>query len=176
MVKVSFVQSQIAYCCGGIFQTKQIDLLIFSRALLKAQAIGIMIAWASKNRKVNKKPISIEETSKTQSSFSYTQWLSESRSTFDFKVKIKAMTAIQIVSDVFCLVGKICTHTLCAWISKKCGLYITFFPQSLNGLGRRYINSSWLQIRELMNLYICFLKLIKNFIYRICDFIKAEVW
>ena len=56
---------------------------VFSRALLKAKAKGIMIAWASKNRKnrkVNKKPNSIQkETFETQSSFSYNPWLSESR-------------------------------------------------------------------------------------------------
>ena len=58
-----------------------------------------MTAMASKNRKVNKKPNSIqEETPETQTVFSYNPWLSESRSIFDFKVKIKAITAFQIVS------------------------------------------------------------------------------
>lgn len=40
---------------------------IFIRALMKAQAIGIMIAWAIKNRKVNQKPNSLhKKTSETQ--------------------------------------------------------------------------------------------------------------
>ena len=38
----------------------------FSRALLKAQAIGMLIAWLTINKKVNKKPNSIpEETFET---------------------------------------------------------------------------------------------------------------
>ena len=52
----------------------------FSRALLKAQALGMLIAWLTINKKVNKKPNSIpEETSETQFSFSDYQYLNESR-------------------------------------------------------------------------------------------------
>ena len=83
----------------------------------KSLSLGLL-----KNRKVNKKPYSIYEgTSETQSSFSYNQWLSESRSIFYFKVKIKSMAANQIVFDHLRMVGKINwgfkTHILWAWIS-----------------------------------------------------------
>ena len=52
----------------------------FRRALLKAQAIGMLIASLTINKKVNKKTNSIpEETSETQFSFSDYQYLNESR-------------------------------------------------------------------------------------------------
>ena len=49
-----------------------------------------MIAGGTKNRKVNKKPNSIQkETSETQFIFSDNQYVSESRSILDFKAKRK---------------------------------------------------------------------------------------
>ena len=43
----------------------------FSRSFLKAKALGILIAWVTENRKINKKPNSVqEETSETYFSFS----------------------------------------------------------------------------------------------------------
>ena len=62
---------------------------IFSRALLTAQAIGMLIACVTINRKVNNKPNSIqEETSETQSSF--IKWL---KINFDF-LKAKNVTSL----------------------------------------------------------------------------------
>ena len=54
-------------------------------ALLKAQAVGMLIAWVTTNTKVNEKSNSIQkETSKTQFYFSENQYSSESRSIYDF--------------------------------------------------------------------------------------------
>ena len=47
-----------------------VAIIVLIRALLKAQSIGIMVAWVTRNRKANKKPNRIqEETSETQFSF-----------------------------------------------------------------------------------------------------------
>ena len=73
----------------------------FRRALLKAQAIGMLIAWLTINKKVNKKPNSIpEETSETQFSFSDYQYLNESRYILYLFTEIKAMKLYKIVSDL----------------------------------------------------------------------------
>lgn len=68
------------------------DISIFSRTLLKAQAIAMLIACVTINRKViQKKPYSNqEETSETQLIFSDNQdqfWI--------FKAKIKAIKGYQ---------------------------------------------------------------------------------
>ena len=68
-----------------------------------------MIARVTMNRKVNKqtktqKTNSIqEETSETRFNFSDNQYLSYSRSFWDFNAEIKAMKTNQIVSDLLCM-------------------------------------------------------------------------
>ena len=125
-------------------------ILFLAGLCWKPRLLGILIAWVTKHRKVNIQ----DETSEKQYIFSDNQSSSESRSILGVKAKIKAY---QIVSNLWRIVRRInwafWTHTLCAWISSKCGVHgvrVNLLFPTINGLGRCYLNSSWLQIREFL--------------------------
>ena len=111
---------------------------------------GIMIAWVTKNSKSTQNLTAFKKKlPNTQFTFSDNQLLSESRSILDFKDKIRAIKAYQIVSNLLHMVEKkmsfLDTYTM-RMKSSKCGVYmvhgITCCPLPRNDLGRCYINSN----------------------------------
>ena len=137
-------------------------ILFLAGLCWKPRLLGILIAWVTKNWKVNKN-LTVFKTKLPKNNIisSDNQSSSESRSILGVKAKIKAY---QIVSNFSRIVRRIIwafwTHTLCAWISSKCGVHgarnnllfptmkwtgSLLFKQQLTANLRIPINKGWKQ-------------------------------